>query len=216
MRDTVVFMKDLTEKNGKFYIDLELDPEELQAIGHIAAQWAFLEYHIFEYTKAVCEVASIDLPKEAESDSLRKRMQTWGIVVRAYFPAGSDELAAILKIIGRATSLSGRRHKLVHGYIKWNIKDKESLDVYSRKNPRGIPWNINAAKIEAFAREISTLNADFLNVHNEYPQIPNYGHGTASPSRRGIPVPAEIPPEFATPLESIPGARKPPKQSSGD
>lgn len=218
MRDSYTFEKDLTTKNARWRIELELDPEELQAIGHVNAQWAFLEFHILEYTKLVCEhVLKQPLPKEAESDSLRKRKRTWETVIRTAFKDDDETLGRLLKLVEQVGSLQGDRQKLIHGLIQWDSKDKETLNIYSRDNPRAIPWRVDAKKIEELAIKIATLNSDFLNAHNGNPDFPNLiDRGPSSQGRRGTLSPAEIPPEFAMSQETLQAILKRRKQSSGD
>lgn len=216
MRDGYTFVKELGVKNARFYIELELDPAELQAIGHVSAQWAFLEFHILEYTKLVCDaVLNQPLPKEAESDSLRKRKRTWETVVNEAYKNEPKLLAQITAIIDRVGSLQGERQRLIHGLIQWDDKDREKLNVYTRANPNNVPWKVDAAQIQALARKIATLNADFFNCHNENPDYPDLSQPRQPLSRRpGIPIPAEIGPEFSGPAVRILAAHKPQKPPS--
>ena len=217
MRGDVRFLKDLKGPDQQWYVELELEPLELEAIGHVSAQWAFFEYHIFEHSKILAERVGQPLPKEAESDSARQRMRAWKTLAETCLNDLPEDRTRVLDLIERASSLQGERHKLIHGLIQWSDADREKLEVFTRANPRGTPWRVDAKRIQRFARKIAVLNADLLNVHNEIPGFPDFASpSTSLPRRPGTPIRVEIPPdpENEAKLRSFLEKHKRRKQSS--
>src|SRR5580658_5954672 len=63
--------------DGVPYIDLQLRPKELQAIGHVATQWAFLELMILRETRSLALYLDIPIPDDAAAISFRRKARVW-------------------------------------------------------------------------------------------------------------------------------------------
>src|SRR6185312_8610607 len=127
MRDFFLSTKPL-KPNGPWRVDLQLRPKELQAIGHVAAQWALLEHLILEYSKFLAgEVLKTKLPENAENDSLRQRKRAWEALARRAFSSDAQELVEVLRIVQKVGSLAIERHKIVHGLFEWDDKNRNKL-----------------------------------------------------------------------------------------
>lgn len=208
MRDHYAIRKDL-HGDSSWYLELELEPEELAAIGHVTAQWAALEHLIWQHTQFLTKFIVSRLPKEANSESFRKRKRAWESLAREVFQDPSDDLSAILSIIERVGSLSNERHKLVHGLVRWSDTDKGRLNIHTNRNPAGIPWNVDVARIEETARKIAVLYYDLMAVHGPVKIEP-------FASRRKRDTPVRLDPHLPSQGPSHPKTeeRKNPKRSS--
>jgi len=217
MADDVYLMRqDLTKKKPVWYVHLELSTRELKALGDLVSQWSLLESMIEEYSELMASFVSGPPPQEIYSDSFRKRVRAMATLVRMALPNHS-ELPDVLSVISRISSLQGQAHKLRHGLIRWSHKNRNKLEIRSRKNAHEGPWIMDAKGIEMWARKISELNASFLQLHG-MEIVP------AKP-RRGFGKPVRINPDLVRPFggytgqevvgPTTPRVRKPRKRSSG-
>ena len=210
MRDHVLFMKDINSNSG-WFVDLELDDDELRALGMVAAQWAFLEHTIRDHAKHMATLIGCDLPREITSDSLRKQKQSWEALSRQALADLPEHLSAVLALVERVGNLEGDRNTLIHGVIEWDEKNPNSLNFHSKKNPRGGPRRFDVKRIEDFAKKVATLNYDFLAVHGP----PEFVFG-ASLRRPGTPV-SSGPHQILDPaiLATLTGSKTPKPSSEG-
>ena len=208
MTDTYVFQKEL-KPNSPWYIDLELRPGELQAIGHVAAQWAVTEYLMREHTLFLSELAHSEPPPNIDNISFVRRQRVWkemGLLALRELP---NDLKDVLSVIERVSSMSHERHQIIHGIIRWDTSNKYRLKIHSGKDRQTIPWAIDRKRVEGIARKIAILNFDILALHNGIDLVP-----FASYRRSGKPV--RVDPTLVDPslllsnLEEL----KPPRRSS--
>jgi hypothetical protein len=82
---------------GSPYIDLQLRPAELQAIGHVTAQWALLEFLVRRETRGLARHLGIDTPEDAEAISFRRRRKLWERLARKAFALFDEELRRSLE-----------------------------------------------------------------------------------------------------------------------
>jgi hypothetical protein len=165
MRDRVSQYKSLD--SDQWRVNLELRDEELRAIGHVSAQWAFLESMLRRLTREVAKALREPLPQNIDSDSFRLRNAALRDLV-SKMPADSDR-DKLQTLLDRVGSLQGERHRLIHGLVEWDEADRDKLNVRTHKNPHGAPWSVTAKDIEAVADKISALNCAIWNWPNESP-----------------------------------------------
>lgn len=165
MRDRVSQYKTLDD--DQWGVNLELRDDELRAIGHVSAQWAFLENMLRSLTQAIANALGVSLPPNVDSDSFRARNAALRDLV-AKMPADGDR-DKLRALLDRAGSLQGERQRLIHGLVEWDEADRDKLNVRTHKNPHGTPWSVTAEDIEAVADKISALNCAIWNWPNQTP-----------------------------------------------
>ncbi len=125
---------------GAPYIDLQLRPEELQAIGHVTAQWAFLEFLILRETQGLAEYVGINTPPEAEVSSFRQRRKLWEALSRRALATLAEELRRALDCIDRAGRLANERNRLTHDIIEYDRDHRDRLKAYPRTSLGNFGW----------------------------------------------------------------------------
>jgi hypothetical protein len=153
-----------------FKIMLELEPDELKAIGYVTAQWAFLDFHFGRLVRLICEIELKKTPPQSlTSDSFKKRRLIWREIIDEADPndKNGDSLRALIKEI---STIEHHRHKVVHSYFDFDPKSPETLKGFSHKNPFGAPAKTNKTKIEKIADKIAKLNARIIT----WPDVPDY------------------------------------------
>jgi hypothetical protein len=152
---------------GAPYVDLQLRPEELQAIGHVTAQWAFLEFFILRETQALAKYIGINTPPEAEVSSFRQRRKLWESLSRRALAPLAEELRRALDCIDRAGRLANDRNLLTHSIIEYDKDNRDRLKAYPPTNPGKFGWSLNTERIQQIARGIAHLNHDVLSIHSD-------------------------------------------------
>jgi len=145
---------------GNRYIDLELSRPELIAFGHVATQWAFLEHLVKNHATKLAKRLNQKTPPDANNDSLRKRLRAWDGLAREVKKADHEYGERVLKIVRRVQSISGERHRLIHGRAIWNPSKRSTLDIVAR----GRAWKVNARRIGETAFKISRISYDLASV----------------------------------------------------
>jgi len=158
---------------GAPYIDLQLRPAELQAIGQVTTQWAFLEFLILRETRSLAKHLGMDLPPDdLEAVSFRKRRKLWERLARKALAPFHEELARSLDCIERVRNLANERHRLTHDIIEYDAQDQNRLKAYPRANLGKFGWPLNAARIEKTASDIARLSHDILWIHRDPEPVP--------------------------------------------
>lgn len=153
---------------GKPYIDLQLRPVELQAIGRVTTNWAFLEFLILQETKNLAKHLKIPLPEEAKHISFEHRLDAWErLSERALAAELDEERQRALACIAGVKAVQDERHQLTHRIIEYNPTDRNKLAAYKRGDflDRKFAWRFDAARIEKTARTIARLSYDILSIH---------------------------------------------------
>jgi hypothetical protein len=152
---------------GAPYVDLQLRPSELQAIGHVIAQWAFLEFLILRDTRGLAKYLKIPLPDDAEAVSFQKRRKVWKQLATKALHDLPEELTRTLALIPEIDAAAGERHRLTHDIIEADPQNPNRLKAYPRSTPRKFGWPLDAGRIEKTARRIARINYGLLSIHKD-------------------------------------------------
>jgi hypothetical protein len=158
--------------DGAPYIDVQLRPNELQAIGHVTAQWALLEFVILRETRGLARYLDIPLPADAEKVSFRSRRRAWEDLSLRALATLDDEKRRALDCIERAKSLAHERHRITHDIIEYDPEDDNRLKAFRPETLGKFGWPLNAARIEQIARDIARLTHDVLSIHRDPEIVP--------------------------------------------
>jgi hypothetical protein len=215
MNDAYLIRHDLDRKNSRPYVHLELSTRELKALGDLVSQWSLLESMVQEYSELMASNVQGPVPSEIYSDSFIKRVRAMAALSRAAL-ANHKDLPDVLAVIAKISALQGQAHKLRHGLIRWTRENRNKIAIHSRKNAHEAPWIMDGKGIEAWARKIAELNAEFLSLHGL--EI------VASAPRREYGKPVQLGPDLKRILlgesgsgeghRASPQARKPRQRSS--
>ena len=145
-------------------LKLMVGDKELRAIGHVAAQWAYLESQIDIVIFVLINQSSTQVPENNTPQSFKKRMEMLRKTARVVLDQHSAELTELLDIATDASSLRGFRDDIVHGH--WKLKRNKCAEVLTTEIQVFNKWptlkvnNIpfNAEKAEDIAAKISEVN----------------------------------------------------------
>ena len=141
-------------------MDLELLPEEVQAIGHVSSQWSFFEYHANQLMTLICQnILEKDLPKGFESDSFRSKLRVWQDIAEQATDLKKPDQSSLLQILNDAGSTQGERQRMIHSYFRFDEDEPDTIRAHSHKNPNKQPVKLTANRINDIAAKISRLNA---------------------------------------------------------
>ena len=173
-------MEVLTRGNasGQPYIDLQLRPAELQAIGRVTTNWAFLEFLILRETRGLATFLEINVPEDAFAVSFRRRRNLWEELTRRASESLPDAAPQMLDCIERAKNLAKDRHRVTHDIFEYDPADENRLKLYPREAMGRFGWPLDAARINKLAMDIGRLNHDLLSLYRPLEPV-------ASPQRRG-------------------------------
>ena len=104
----------------KLALRLMIEDAEFRAIGHVAAQWAFLEDQIdccLEILLAQPAAASL---AQRPPTSFKGRIALLRKCVSAVFQADSTRAGRLLQIADDAAALAAKRNEIVHG--QWRLR----------------------------------------------------------------------------------------------
>jgi mRNA-degrading endonuclease YafQ of YafQ-DinJ toxin-antitoxin module len=146
---------------SKLAMRLMIGDKELRAIGHVAAQWAYLETQI-DYVIAV--LVAQPSTKELElriSQSFQKRMELLRKAAKIVLVKHQEPLSELLNIATDASSLRGFRDDIIHGH--WKLHRERGvgplttgIEVFSRGRIKEMAFS--ATKAEGVAAKISSVN----------------------------------------------------------
>ena len=148
----VCFSISLVDNRHK--VEPDLEPDELEAIGYVTAQWAHLEHEILASTLVLSNGAP---PKDATSLSFEKRLGAWRATIER-FVTDAKEKARLLKLVSKAANLSASRHKLAHGVWTWDYTDPETLRAFSFRPYVHFEADFNAEGIRRLGERIGELS----------------------------------------------------------
>jgi hypothetical protein len=151
---------------------LVIGDDEFRAIGHVAAQWAFLENEIDGCLEILlAQPAAASLPQHIPG-SFRGRIALMRQCARAVFPTDATKSDRLIRIANDAASLSGRRNEIIHG--QWRVRRTRggrlttAIDHVQRQPTfRVRRARITAAQAEAVAAKISTAHLHLILFLNE-------------------------------------------------
>jgi len=156
MKDPIL-RASLSLADNRHKLEPHLEPEELEAIGHVTVQWAYLEHAILISTLALSFENEAEPPKDATSLSFEKRLDAWRATIER-FVIDKKEKTRLLKLVSKAANLSASRHKLAHGVWTWDYTDPETLRAFSFRPYVGFEADFNAAGIRQLGERIGELN----------------------------------------------------------
>jgi hypothetical protein len=159
--------------DGAPYIDLQLRPKELQAIGHVATQWAFLEFMILRETRGLAQYLDLPLPEHAEIVSFKRKVRAWEDLSVKALATFDEERQRTLNCIERAKSLANERHRLMHDIIEYDAEDQNRLKAFPPATLGKFGWPLDAARIERTARDIARLTHDIVSIHSDPETAPD-------------------------------------------
>lgn len=142
-------------------LQLMIGDKELRAIGHVAAQWAYLETQLDTVTELLIEQPAAAHLGLRQSQSFQRRMECLRVVAKVVLLQQADELDELLSIAADASSLRGYRDDIIHGEWKLHRKGARGtlttgMRVLSQRPTRilrEIPFS--AAKVERVACKIA-------------------------------------------------------------
>lgn len=149
---------------GKLALRLMIGDEEFKAIGHVAAQWAYLETQIdFVIDVLINQPSTKDSGLELQQSFMR-RMEVFRKAANIVLERHPDQLAELLDIAQKISSLRGLRDDIIHGH--WKLHRKKGigpLETGLRISNRGKTLKVregpfSAEKTEDVAAKISTEN----------------------------------------------------------
>ena len=159
---------------SRYPFQLPLRAEQFLEIGHVTAQWAFLETEIdFALLDIMAVFEKAGRTVTEEERRLKKRFkdrvnQLREMAAEFYGPENLRLIAKINRLLDRAMNLQPRRNHIVHGRWRSNIDEEGNF------NPSAVAHlhNFDAKevvtaetykleKIEKLASDLSQLNRDF-------------------------------------------------------
>lgn len=143
---------------------LMIGDEEFRAIGHVAAQWAYLETQIDYVIDVLINQPDTKRDGFKLEQSFRRRMATFRKAARIVLKKRPDELAELLDIAEKVSSLRSLRDNIIHGHWKLHRKKgtgplETGLRVFNRGKELKVRESpFSAEKAEDVAAKISTEN----------------------------------------------------------
>ena len=125
-------------KLGAPFIDLQLRSSELQAIGHVIAQWAFLEFLILRETHGLARYLKLSVPEDAEAVSFKKRQRAWKELAAKALHDLPEELTRTHNLIRQVDGAASERHRLTHDIIEARLPKPEPVEGISALKPAQI------------------------------------------------------------------------------
>ena len=105
----------------RIYIDVELELNELAALGRLTAQWSHLEHLIYEISVILAKNSTIELPSGVSSKSFSNRISAFRQLILRHYD--EPEKSKFEKILSRIANIEQDRHKLIHGTWDWHPAD---------------------------------------------------------------------------------------------
>lgn len=149
-------------------LKLMVGDKELRAIGHVAAQWAYLETQIDGVILVLINQPSTQALGLKPCQSFKRRMQVLRRAARIVMEQHTEELNALLAIATDASSLRGFRDDIVHGHWKLHRKNGTGpLTTGIRVFNQGPTLKVKeitftAEKAEGIAAKISKVNLSLV------------------------------------------------------
>ena len=144
-------------------LQLMIGDKELRAIGHVAAQWAYLETQLDGVANILIHQPSTKALGMKLDQAFQRRMDTLRRAAKLVFDKEQNELEALLLIANDASSLRSLRDDIVHGHWKLHREPRKGLTtgirVYSQRPTfRVCNLAFSAEKAESVATKISKTN----------------------------------------------------------
>ncbi len=154
-------------------LKLMIGDNEFRAIGHVAAQWAYIETELDYVLNMMLLHESQNEKDPWNRQSFKERIAKLRSLSNAML--SGDPLAEILDILEKVASLKGFRDDIVHGHWKLHRKGAvlttgiqviKSRPKYSRKETK-----FTAEKAEGVAAKISKESLRLVLWHSKYIRV---------------------------------------------
>ncbi len=149
---------------SKLALRLTIGDEEFKAIGHVAAQWAYLETQIDYVIDVLINQPDTKCDGFKLEQSFKRRMEALREAARSVLKKRPGELAELLDIAEKVSSLRSLRDDIIHGHWKLHRKMgtgplETGLRVFNRRKKLKVREGpFSADKAEDVAAKISTEN----------------------------------------------------------
>lgn len=145
-------------------LKLMVGDKELRAIGHVTAQWAYLETQLDGVINVLVKQPSTRNLGIKVSQSFQRRMEALRNAAKVVLEKYQEQLSELLSIAADASSLRGSRDDIVHGH--WKLHRERAagpLTTGIRVYNRGAVLKVRnmaftAEKAEGIAAKISKVN----------------------------------------------------------
>jgi hypothetical protein len=151
---------------------LMIGDDEFRAIGHVAAQWAFLENQIDDGLEILLAQPAAASFAQRLPSSFSSRITLLRKCARAVFQTDAIRAERLIRIANDAASLSGRRNEIIHG--QWRLRRTKggrlttAVDHVRRQPTLKVRCaTITAVQAEAVAAKISTVHLRLVLFLNE-------------------------------------------------
>jgi hypothetical protein len=148
-------------------LQLMIGDKELRAIGHVAAQWAYLETQLDGVANILMHQPSTKALGLKLDQSFKRRMETLRKAAKLALDEEPNELGELLLIANDASSLRGLRDDIVHGHWKLHREPRQGLTtgirVYSQRpvlKVRNLAFS--ADKAESVAVKLAKTNVRLI------------------------------------------------------
>jgi hypothetical protein len=157
----------MTQSRKKLGVQLLIDDATLRAIGHVAAQWAFLEIEFDTLLDRLLRHPDAKKigPKEMPQ-AFDRRAKLFRECAKILLHDQPDLKKQITTIINEATSARGQRDKVIHG--QWHLGRKKgklgtAVTVINRRQKfKAQLQHMSAAQVEDVAATISIATAKLI------------------------------------------------------
>ena len=148
--------------------ELVLDDDQLRAIGHVAAQWAFMEYLVDSFFGHLATTRLRNNIPEGNELSFIGRIRTYRSALDPNDPKDNNSI----DILDKIGNIIDKRQKIIHG--QWGVTGfPEKLELYGKRGKNDYLQKMTARKIEKVALQISEISAlivkQFLPASQKFP-----------------------------------------------
>ncbi len=156
-------------------IKLFITDEGYRAIGHVAAQWAYLETEIDGLLSLLLEHEEVKILELKNSQSFKHRISNLKKALGVLLNNQMQPLDEITKILTDASSLRGFRDDIIHGQWKLHRKGRNLspgiMAIKSFPSYKVKEMKFTYEKVEDIAVKISRLTVRVMNWRLKYVRI---------------------------------------------
>lgn len=135
---------------------IELDERECASIGFALIQWSMLEAQIKLATESLCAFKQIDVPKDADQDSFRRRLAAFRAVLATFKGATVHELW--WPLLDKIARENGVRQGITHGLWAYDLSDPHAIGVQmTRGKDAGIAHSLTTDELIEFAERVGEI-----------------------------------------------------------
>jgi hypothetical protein len=147
----------LLDTDGRRYVDLQLRPAELEAVGRVATSWAFLDLMICTQSRGIAiALGERAPPDDVEATAFKKRRAAWIALAKRF--CASDQYAAFRLLAEKASALAHERNGVIHDIMSIHPTDTNRLRALPIPGKGQFGRPLNVGQINHLAREIAKLS----------------------------------------------------------